>query len=112
MRDHSRLILLVLVVGVAGCAGFSPSDSGTSYPDGYNESGITDPETALDQHVSALFKHDNFTQEVDTTEHSLNKSVEITSRVDIANERAAIPADLSSSSAWEAYHAENTSYMK
>lgn len=87
--------------------------SGPSYPDGYNETTITDPDTAMDQHVSALFARDNFTKVVNSTEHTLDMSQEITSQVNVANERAALRVDgFGDASDSEVYHAENTSYVK
>lgn len=62
-------VCLVIVIGLAGCSGLAPfgeSENATethdiTYPDGYDESGITDPETAIDQHESALNDADSFT---------------------------------------------------
>lgn len=74
--DTRRLsvLCLVIVVGLAGCAGLSPFDGnqsgnsqgatetpGVSYPDGYSESGISDPEKAAKQDSSGLLGHDNLT---------------------------------------------------
>lgn len=65
------IICLVVVIGLAGCSGLSPLGESTntddgethdiSHPAGYNESGITDPEKAADQHESALDEYDNST---------------------------------------------------
>ncbi len=71
--DTRRLsvLCLVIMIGLAGCSGLSPFGESTntadgephdiSHPAGYNESGITNPEKAADQHESALDEYDNST---------------------------------------------------
>lgn len=71
--DTRRLsvLCLVIMIGLAGCSGLSPFGESTntadgethdiSHPTGYNESGITDPEKAADQHESALDEYNNST---------------------------------------------------
>lgn len=85
------VLCLVIMVGLAGCSGILPfGESATQpradtqnetdpsdipYPDGYNESGITDPEKAVDQHEKILFDHDNFTVDIDYSDEGAGATV-------------------------------------
>ncbi|UPM41779.1 DUF7537 family lipoprotein [Halocatena salina] len=69
------VLSLIFIVGLAGCSGMAPfgeSENVTdthdlSYPDGYNESGITDPETAVNQHKSVLRDSESLTLKLNAT---------------------------------------------
>lgn len=81
---------LVLVVGLAGCSGISPfsgnqSETATdthdiSYPDGYDESGITDPETAVEEYESVINNSDSYGVNIDVSAEIsvFNASVNVT----------------------------------
>ncbi|RRJ28061.1 DUF7537 family lipoprotein [Halocatena pleomorpha] len=116
MNTRSRLVLaVVLVVGLTGCSGLSPFGSGTAYPDGYNESGITDPETAANQHSKALSEYDSYTYKMNV---SSSKDVEMnfTIRIDEANKQSI--ADITANRKeqevirMEMYQENNTTYEK
>lgn len=109
------IVCLVLVVGLAGCSGISPfsgnqSETATdthdiSYPGGYDESGITDPETAIDQHESVLEESDSLTLNLNvTSEVSIfNMSVGFQLEQNATNEREYFSGNVK---------AENSTFMR
>ncbi len=114
MRQLS-VLCLVIVLGLAGCSGLSPFGSDVSYPDGYNESGITDAETAANQHSEALSEHDNYTLEMNVTGTEGTGETGFTFRVDEANEQATMNLSVEGeeeSMSIERYQDENTTYEK
>ncbi|UPM41782.1 DUF7537 family lipoprotein [Halocatena salina] len=64
------IVCLLIMVGLTGCLGLSPFGSDISYPEGYNETGITDPELAAEQHNEALSEHDSYTKITNLTSPS------------------------------------------
>ncbi|RRJ28059.1 DUF7537 family lipoprotein [Halocatena pleomorpha] len=96
MKSFQCAVLLILVVGLAGCSGLSPSES-TSYPTGYNESGIVDPELAADQHATALSEHDNYTERMRITSPTLDGFVTTTIRTDTVENRSAAALEINNS---------------
>ncbi|UPM41784.1 DUF7537 family lipoprotein [Halocatena salina] len=117
MNSRSQLVLaVVLVIGLAGCSGLSPFGSGTAYPDGYNESGITDPETAANQHSNALSEYDSYTQTMNITNPNRQVTMNLTVRVDEANKQSG--ADIKANREgqevmrMEMYQKNNTTYEK
>lgn len=82
------IVLLIIVVGLAGCSGQSPSETSVSYPTGYNESGVTDPELAADQHTTALSERDNYTEAVNLTSPMFEGFVETMIRIDTVENRS------------------------
>lgn len=91
------VVLLIVVVGLAGCSGQTTSDSAVSYPNGYNESGITDPELAADQHTTALSEHDNYTETMNLTSPKFEGYVATTIRMDSAERRSAAEMEINKS---------------
>jgi uncharacterized protein YceK len=57
------------------------------YPPGYAASGITNPERAIEQHISALRSHDSFTYTVKRPTNSPKTRIALTSQVDLVNKR-------------------------
>lgn len=113
-RSHSVLIL-ILVVGLAGCSGMSPFGSDVTYPSGYNESGITDSKKALEQHTSTLAEYDNFSVKLNVSSSTSDVNLNSTSRIDSANKRAHTVFDITRSGqqlTLATYQANNTSYRK
>ncbi len=102
------VICLVVVIGLAGCSGLSPfggEQTGTdgqdttetpdiSYPDGYDESGVTDPEKAAKQDVSKFTEYDNLTITMDgETELSDTPfSINVTGYIDLEHKNMSIVA--------------------
>lgn len=116
MKSRTQLVLaVVLVAGLAGCAGLSPFGSGTSYPDGYNESGITDPKTAANQHSEALSEYDSYTQKMNLTNPNSEVAMNFTVQVDEANKQASVDMTATSKGqeiGVEMYQNNNTTYEK
>lgn len=111
-RSHSVLII-VLVVGLAGCSGLSPFSSDVSYPPGYNELGITNPQKALEQHASARFDHDSFTEKLHFSNPTSNTSIDVTAQITSADKRARIIYNASGSRGFirsKVYLNNNVSY--
>jgi uncharacterized protein YceK len=57
------------------------------YSPGYSESGITNPERAIEQHISALRSHDSFTYTVKRPTTSPRTRIILTNQVDRDNKR-------------------------
>lgn len=57
------------------------------YPPGYSASGITNPQKAIEQHVSALRTHDSFTYTLKRPTSAPNEKIVITAEIDTANKR-------------------------
>ncbi len=117
MKLRTGLVLaVVLVLGLAGCSGVSPFSSDVSPPNGFNESGITDAETAADQHMAALSKHDNYTQTMNFTSTESEGKINLSVQVDEANERANMDGRIEGEGeellSVELYQDENMTYEK
>lgn len=117
MNSRSKLVLaVVLVIGLAGCSGLSPFGSGSAYPDGYNESEITDPETAAEQHSEALSEYDSYTQNLNITSSNQEIEMNMSVQVDGSNKQASAGTTLSQEDEEvvevEMYQDDNTTYEK
>lgn len=117
MKSRSKLVLaVVLVIGLAGCSGLSPFGSGSAYPDGYNESEITDPETAAEQHSEALSEYDSYTHELNATYPDQDATMNLTVQIDEANKQASMDTKLDREDEEvmriEMYQDGNTTYEK
>ncbi|UPM41783.1 DUF7537 family lipoprotein [Halocatena salina] len=97
MRPFGCAVLLIVVVGLAGCSGHSPTESTISHPTGYNESGIVDPELAADQHATALSKHDSYTERINITSPILEGFVATTIRTDTVENRSSAALEINNS---------------
>ncbi|RRJ28060.1 DUF7537 family lipoprotein [Halocatena pleomorpha] len=129
-------LCLVVAIMLAGCAGVSPfgsnaSDTSTppnqteatvtttdeadiSFPAGYAESGIADPETAADQHQAALSEYDNHTRNLTIMDGASKSKIYITSQIDVAEKRGAMKISTvrAGNSLFNetTYHEEGTTY--
>lgn len=117
MNSRSKLVLaVVLVIGLAGCSGLSPFGSGSAYPDGYNESEITDPETAAEQHNQALSEYDSYTQKMNITSSNQGVEMNMSVQVDESNKQASADTKLNKEDEevmrLEMYQDGNTTYEK
>ncbi|WP_330630297.1 DUF7537 family lipoprotein [Halocatena halophila] len=117
MSRRWKLVLgVVVLVSVAGCSSMNPLSSGPEYPDGYDDSGITDPQTAASDHYGVLNDSDSFTMEITFGGLPNRTSVEMTSQFDLANEKglstAAVKRDDSQVLAYEEYQNGSTLYEK
>lgn len=89
MDTRRSSVLCLVVIGLVGCSGIAPFDADFAHPDGYNESGITDPEAAADKHRVALSEHDNHTERMYLTSPKYDGFAETTIRTDNTDNRSA-----------------------
>lgn len=84
------------------------------YPPGYSASGITNPEKAIKQHVSALRTHDSYTYTLKLPTNNLNARIDLTTKVNTTNKRLykVVNGSLSGKRLFhtERYQVKNTSY--
>lgn len=107
MKTRQLLVLcLVVMIGLAGCSGISPlggdtetdtnqtdtadntsDEADVSYPAGYDETGITDPETAADQHNQALSEYDTYARNLTLGDEASQTEINTASMIDGAEQR-------------------------
>lgn len=116
METRRSSMLCLVVIGLVGCSGIAPPDAAFTHPEGYNESGLTDPEVAADQHRSALSEHDTHTERMSLTSPKYDGFVETTIRSDNTDNRAVANMRINRSGETflnrDLYHDGTTGYAK
>jgi hypothetical protein len=132
------VIVIVLMVGLTGCAGIAPFGESTStpesttsqpekktttadaisYPPGYAKSGITNPEKAAEQANAAPLEHDSFTLSMTASVpvRNTNLTINVSGKIDVSDKRVYIVANGSAFGSDiiknETYYADGTVYKQ
>lgn len=113
---------LALLLVVSGCSGLVPVDwqdaipgggDGTRYPPGYNETGITDSEAALDSHVDGIRSYESYTLTYRATHELPERTRRLTTTTSVDTvERRVHEVSTIGETGYAMYHAGNNRYER
>lgn len=125
---RTAALTVVLVVALSGCAGLlpggfpsngseggsgGPSESGFTYPPGYNETGVTDGARAVRAHNQSILSYESFTIAYRATVESSNEStrINITRKVNTSARRVLLYSTVGPRKTTE-FHTNRTVYIR